>query len=123
MKLNEETDCAAYLLGRLFAVLEEIQEAASPGVNTTVKDKYFNSACATPASVFPILLKLSNAHMRTLKRDKRGWAITLEKKLEAILDKVRNSFPSALTLEEQGIFILGYYHQHQKRFETNKEDK
>lgn len=123
MKLNEETDCAAYLLGRLFAVLEEIQEAASPGVNTTVKDKYFNSACATPASVFPILLKLSNAHMRTLKRDKRGWAITLEKKLEEILDKVRNSFPSTLTLEEQGIFILGYYHQHQKRFETNKEDK
>lgn len=123
MKLNEETDCAAYLLGRLFAVLEEVQEAASPGVNTTVKDKYFNSACATPASVFPILLKLSNAHMRTLKRDKKGWAITLEKKLETILDKVRNSFPSTLNLEEQGIFILGYYHQHQKRFEIKKEDK
>ncbi|MBQ8799631.1 MAG: type I-C CRISPR-associated protein Cas8c/Csd1 [Lachnospiraceae bacterium] len=123
MKLNEETDCAAYLLGRLFAVLEEVQETASPGVNTTVKDKYFNSACATPASVFPILLKLSNAHMRTLKRDKRGLAITIEKKLEGILDKVRNSFPSTMTLEEQGIFILGYYHQHQKRFETNKEDK
>lgn len=123
MKLNEETDCMAYLLGRLFAELEDIQSAATPGINATIKDKYFNSACATPATTFPMLLKLSNAHMRTLKRDKRGLAITLEKKLERILDKARNSFPSTLTLEEQGIFILGYYHQHQKRFETNKEDK
>lgn len=123
MKLNEETDCMAYLLGRLFAVLEKIQEAASPGINTTIKDKYFNSACATPASVFPILLKLSNAHMRTVMRDKKGWAITLEKEKGVILDNVRNSLPSTLTLEEQGIFILGYYHQYQKKLGNNKEDK
>lgn len=121
MVLNEETDCVAYLMGRLFAVLEEIQEAASPELNATIKDKYFNSACATPASVFPRLLKLSNAHMRTLKRDKKGWEVKLDKKLEAILCSLQESFPSTLSLEEQGVFILGYYHQYQKRFEKKEE--
>lgn len=121
MVLNEETDCVAYLLGRLFAVLEEIQEAASPELNATIKDKYFNSACATPASVFPRLLKLSNAHMRILKRDKTRKAADLDEKLKAILCSLQESFPSTLSLEEQGVFILGYYHQYQKRFEKKEE--
>ena len=123
MVLNEETDCVAYLLGRLFAVLEEIQEAASPELNATIKDKYFNSACSTPASVFPRLLKLSNSHMRTLKRDKKGRAVNLDKKLEEILCRLKESLPNTLSLEEQGVFILGYYHQYQKRFEKKQEDK
>ena len=74
-------------------------------------------------SVFPRLLKLSNSHMRTLKRDKKGWAVNLDKKLEDILCRLKESLPNTLSLEEQGVFILGYYHQYQKRFEKKQEDK
>ncbi len=64
MALNENSTNVAYTLGRTFAVLEAIQEEANPGINATIKDRYFNSACATPASIFPVLFKLENSHIK-----------------------------------------------------------
>jgi len=109
MALNEQSDNRAYIFGRLFAVLEKAQIEANPGINTTIKDKYFTSACATPASVFPILLRLSQHHI-----SKAEYGYTSDKKIAAILEKLdieNKPFPSNLLLDEQGVFILGYYHQ------------
>ena len=108
-----------YNLGRLFAVLENIQEEANPGINTTIKDKYFNSAAATPAIIFPLLLNLSQKHLRKMKEGSR---IHFNKMVGAIMSKIGDEFPTRMTLPQQGSFQLGYYHQMQKRYEK-KEDK
>ncbi|MBU3878214.1 type I-C CRISPR-associated protein Cas8c/Csd1 [Faecalicatena sp. AGMB00832] len=122
--LNEQCKDVAYVLGREFAVLEAIQEDANPGINATIKDRYFNSACATPASVFPILQKLKNSHIRKLETGKK---IYYEKMLTELQGKIEvgngesSALPRRLSLEEQGMFILGYYHQVQKRYEKKEE--
>lgn len=118
VSLNERSENKAYILGRLFAVLEKAQQDANPGIAATIKDRYFTSACATPASVFPILLKLSNHH--TAKAD-FGY-VSENKKVELLdkLDVTQNPFPSHLNLDDQGIFILGYYHQQKSNY-TKKE--
>ena len=67
--INEESKNVPYTLGRLFAVLEHLQQEANPGINTTIKDKYFNSAAATPAQIFPLLLNLAQKHLRTLANE------------------------------------------------------
>jgi len=118
--LNEGTNDVAYVLGRIFAVLEEIQEEANPGLNSTIKDRYFNSACASPCTVFPILMKLKNSHIRKIERQKEWKKIYFEKLLTELIGKI-SVYPKRLTLEEQGRFILGYYHQVQKRYETKEE--
>ena len=82
MGLNEGCEESAYVLGRLFAVLETIQKDANSGINTTIRDRYFNSACATPASVFPTLIKLKNSHIKKLERESGGTKIYYEKKEE-----------------------------------------
>lgn len=110
--LNEDSTNAAYTLGRLFSILEEIQEVANPNINATIKDRYFNAACATPASIFPILFKLKNSHTR--KFSSKGMEINYETKLTELQGKIEG-YPKRLSLEEQGMFILGYYHQTQKR--------
>ena len=117
--LNEETNDAAYVTGRIFSVLEAIQEDANPGLNATIKDRYFNSACATPGSIFPILMKLKNSHIR--KFNSPGKKIYYEKILTELMGKI-GDFPKRLTLEEQGRFMLGYYHQVQKRYEKKEEE-
>lgn len=119
--LNQENNDTAYVLGRLFAVLESIQEEANPGINATIKDKYFNAACANPASVFPVLIKLKNSHIRKLERQKEWKKAFYEKILTELTGKIAE-FPKRLTLEEQGQFILGYYHQVQKRYEKKEEE-
>ena len=127
MGLNESRNDAPYVLGRLFSVLESIQEAANPGLNATIKNKYYDSACATPSMVFPIIVKLSDKHLAKLRRESGGLAVHYEKmrgELIAMLD----GFPTRLSLSEQGEFILGYYHQTQKKYEkrnnesSNKEE-
>ena len=120
MGLNEETNEAAYVLGRLFSVLESIQMDANPGIKATIRDRYFNSACAAPASVFPVLIKLKNSHMKKLERDKIGSKVYYEKLLTEIMGKLER-FPTRLSLEEQGKFDLGYYHQMQKKYEKKEE--
>lgn len=122
--LNEECKSPAYVAGRVFAMLEEIQEKANPGINSTIKDRYFNSACATPGVVFPILMKLKNSHIRKL--DSKGMRIYFEQKLtelEGMLEIQEDGtiWPKRLSLEEQGAFILGYYHQTQKRYEKKEK--
>lgn len=123
--LNEKCRNTAYLLGRDFAILEAIQQKANPTINATIKDRYFNSACATPASIFPVLFKLKESHIRKLEP---GMAIHFEKMLTEIQGMIEvkdgqvSPYPRRLLLEEQGMFILGYYHQTQKRYEK-KEDK
>lgn len=114
MALNEASNYTPYVLGRLFSVLEAVQSAANPGINETIKDKYFNSACATPAAVFPILLKLANSHLKKLGG---GLAVNYSKQIGELTVRLETAFPKTFSLEEQGAFILGYYHQTQKRFE------
>jgi CRISPR-associated protein Csd1 len=108
MSLNESYTHPAYVLGRLFAWLERAQrEALGKNINATIKDRYFTSACATPASVFPTIMRLS--HHWTGKAE---YGTNLEKNMQAILDLLEaKPFPSHLTLDEQGVFVLGYYHQ------------
>lgn len=96
MGLNEDRNDIAYVLGRLFSVLESIQKEANPTITTTIHDRYFNSACATPAVIFPVLLKLKNSHMKKLERDKGGAKVYYEKevgKLWANLTISRNAYP------------------------------
>lgn len=119
MALNEESNYTPYVLGRLFSILEDIQKKANPTIQTTIKDRYFNSACATPAAVFPILMKLSNSHLAKLSE---GSQVFYQKRLAAIIGLLGMTFPRTLTLEEQGAFVLGYYHQTQKRYEKNNQN-
>ena len=120
MSLDENSIDKNYVYGRIFYVLEAIQGAANPGLNATIKDKYFTSACATPTRVFPTLLKLSVHHLRKLDTGRIYW----EKQLTDLMSKLSPSIKnfSTLTQEEQGIFILGYYHQKQERYKK-KESK
>ncbi len=107
--LNEQSTQPAYVLGRLFAVLEKVQQEAIGNVNASIKDRYFTSACAAPASVFPILLRLSQHHIA-----KAEYGYASDRRIQEILgllDVEHNPIPARLTLDEQGVFILGYYHQ------------
>lgn len=101
-----------YRLGRLFATLEKIQQAANPGINATIRDRYYASASGTPAVVFGTLIKLSKHHLAKLKE---GWRIHFEKILQEIIGGMNGTvaFPPHLPLEDQGRFAVGYYHQMQ----------
>lgn len=121
MGLNKDCNDAAYVLGRLFSVLETIQKEANPTITTTIRDRYFNSACATPAVIFPVLIKLKNSHVKKLERDKGGTKVYYEKELTEIMGKL-DDFPKRLSLEQQGQFDLGYYHQQQEKYKKG-EDK
>ena len=121
MALNEQSTNPAYLLGRLFAVLEKAQQdAAAPAkLNATIKDRYFTSACASPASVFPVLLRLAQHHI-----SKAEYGYTSDRRIQDIvnmLDIDQNPIPTHLSLDEQGIFVLGYYHQRVALY-TRKEN-
>ena len=116
--LNEESTNPAYTLGRLFSVFEAVQQAANPGINTTIKDKYFNSAASTPATIFPLLNNLCQKHLRKLSAGSRIW---YEKQIIALTSILGESYPTRLTLPQQGSFNLGYYHQTQKRYEKKEE--
>lgn len=125
VELNENYTEVPYILGRTFALLEWIQEMTNPGINTTIRDRYFNSASATPAVVFPTLLKLDMSHMNKLKKDqesmKRNFARKREDELTNLLSKIEK-FPNHLDLEQQGQFILGYYHQKQARYNQGGQE-
>jgi CRISPR-associated protein Csd1 len=117
MYLNEETKNVAYNLGRVFAILEMIQKSASSGtLNSTIKDKYFATACSNPALVFPTLLKLAQNHLSKINGN--YYNIQLGKCLALIESE---SFPKSQSMEEQGSFMLGYYQQTQKLYEPSRE--
>lgn len=115
VSLDESNTNQAYRLGRLFAVLERAQERANPGINATIRDRYYSSASATPSTAFPILMRLKNHHISKLEN--RGEAVNLEKLIGSIADGISsNGFPHHLSLEDQGRFAIGYYHQRQDFF-------
>lgn len=118
VSLNPDSTNIPYTLGRLFSVLEAIQSSANPGINATIKDKYFNSASATPSRVFPTLINLAQKHLRKLDK---GLSISCSKQLTELTDKLGEVFPDRLSLPQQGAFQLGYYHQTQARY-TKKEE-
>lgn len=105
----------AYRLGRLFAVLERIQEVAQPGINATIRDRYYGAASTTPVAVFTTLLRLKNSHLKKLND---GSTIYFERLIGDILAPL-STFPRQLNLPDQGRFALGYYHQRQD-FYTRK---
>lgn len=115
VELNENTTYQPYVLGRLFSILESIQSSAS-GV-TTIKDRYFSSACTTPAVVFPRILDLADKH---LKKMDGGLRVHYERQRNELLALIRESYPVHHSLYDQGIFQLGYYHQTQKRYEKKE---
>lgn len=120
MSLNENSEDKAYVLGRMFAILEKAQLDANKGIKSTIKDRYFASACASPASVFPALLKLANHHIA-----KADYGYKNDKNLTDVMEKLNvddNPFPKRLSLIEQGIFMLGYYHQKNNLY-LKKEEK
>ena len=119
VELNEQSTYLPYRLGRLFAVLEAVQQKANPNINTTIKDRYFNSACATPALVFPTLLRLAQSHLSKIGG---GAEVYYDKMITELIGNVTQSYPLRLSLQDQGIFQIGYYHQKQKLF-TKKEEK
>ena len=120
VSLNETTN-VPYLLGRLFSVLEAVQKAANPGINTTIKDRYFNAACATPGTAFPTLLRLSQKHLRKLND---GLATHYDKQITELMAQLPESgFPARLSLPDQGKFTIGYYHQTQKRYVKKNEEE
>lgn len=117
--LNRGNQDQAYLCGRLFAVLERIQEQAAGGkLNSTIKDRYFASATSKPASVFPTLIKLEQHHLKKLPE---GSQVFYSKIISEIMDGLENEFPTLLSLTNQGKFIVGYYQQTQA-FYTKKEN-
>ena len=106
-----------YLLGRLFSTLENVQRAAlGKQINATIRDRYYGAASATPASVFPVLLRNAQHHLSRLRKDKPGFAVNLEKEVGGIIDQLDPTFPRSLRIEAQGHFAIGYYHQTQARF-------
>lgn len=117
MSLNQESENVSYLLGRLFAVLEKVQIDANG--SSTIKDRYFSSASSTPSVVFPVLLKTAQHH---ISKSKNGGY--MEKHISEIMEKmdiISNPIPSNLSLEEQGVFILGYYHQRNNLYKKKEE--
>jgi CRISPR-associated protein Csd1 len=122
MSLDLNSKNAAYLLGRLFATIERIQEAAlGRDVNSTVADKYYGSAASVPFSVFPRLLAGSQNHLTKIRRDKPGFAVNLKKDLGEIIAGLDSQFPKHMSIEEQGRFAIGYYHQKQSYFESKSK--
>ncbi len=115
--LNAENTNPGYLCGRLFAVVDKIQQQAN-NIHT-IRERYMNSAGATPAAIFPTILKLSNHHREKLSEGSR---IHYEKLIQEILDKFDDAMPTLLRLEDQSRFFLGYYQQMQD-FYTPKSNK
>lgn len=116
--LDPDNQNIAYRLGRLFAVLEKIQEEASPELNATIRDRYYGAASSTPVAVFTTLLRLKNAHLKKLAAGRVVW---FERLLGEVLGPV-SDFPKHLPLPDQGRFALGYYHQRQDLFTRKAKD-
>ncbi|WP_110647215.1 type I-C CRISPR-associated protein Cas8c/Csd1 [Salinicola peritrichatus] len=118
VSLDRHSTHPGYLLGRLFAELESAQRGAlGDQVNATIRDRYYGAASATPASIFPMLLRNAQNHLSNMrKKDKGGLAHTIEREIGAIVNGLGDTFPKHLKIEDQGRFAIGYYHQSQARF-------
>ncbi|MBA4418157.1 MAG: type I-C CRISPR-associated protein Cas8c/Csd1 [Syntrophus sp. (in: bacteria)] len=117
MALDKDSKNTAYRLGRLFATLEKAQQDAIPGANTTIKDRYYGSASATPRSVFPQLLRMAQHHIQKAEYGRRT-----DKMIEEIVSEIKE-FPAHLSLDDQGMFAIGYYHQRQAFYTKSENQK
>lgn len=117
MGLDKESTNTAYRLGRLFAALEKAQQDAVPGANTTIKDRYYGSASATPGSVFPQLIRMAQHHIQKAEYGRRT-----DKIIEEIVSEIKE-FPAHLSLDDQGMFAIGYYHQRQAFYTKTENQK
>lgn len=117
MALDPLNTNPGYRLGRLFAVLEKIQEEAQPNINTTIRDRFYGAASTSPVAVFSQLLKLKNHHLAKLENP--GRKVNLEKLIGEIMSGI-SEFPAHLTLNDQAYFSVGYYHQRQDFFTSKK---
>lgn len=112
VQLDKDNPNPAYRCGRLFAVLEQAQRLAVPGIKATIADRFFGTASSAPASVFGRLVRGAQPHLAKLERDRPGAFFALQRRLEEIQAGISSSgFPRTLALEDQGLFALGYYHQ------------
>jgi CRISPR-associated protein Csd1 len=119
MQLDTNQPSVGYQLGRLFATLEKIQEEANPGINATIRERFYGAACATPVTAFTNLLRLKNHHLAKLEN--KGRVVNFERLLGEIMSHLTD-FPAHLDLHEQGRFAIGYYHQRQSFFTSQKTD-
>jgi CRISPR-associated protein Csd1 len=124
MGLDRSHDNIGYQLGRLFAVYEMSQRAALGKVNATIRDRYFGAASATPASVFPLIVRGGQNHLSKVRKEKPGWATLIERELEEINShfepKPGGIWPRSLRLADQGEFAIGYYHQRATKLTSDK---
>jgi CRISPR-associated protein Csd1 len=119
VSLDIENPNIGYRLGRLFAVLERIQEMANPGLNATIRDRFYGAASATPLTVFSYLLKLKNHHLNHLTVGQKVW---LERQIGQIMEAI-TQFPAHFSLDDQGRFAIGYYHQRQDFYTRKSPDQ
>ncbi|WP_428031644.1 type I-C CRISPR-associated protein Cas8c/Csd1 [Ancylobacter sp.] len=120
VSLHRENSDPAYQLGRLFAAYETAQRMALGKVNATIRDRYFGAASATPASVFPILMRGVQNHLAKLRKSGKG--IWLEREIEEIINRLDDHMPRSLPLEAQGRFVIGYYHQRKGQFASREAE-
>ena len=111
VSLDLEDRNPGYRLGRLFAVMEAAQAQAISGVNASIRDRFYGSASATPAHVFPLLLRGVQDHLSKIRKSKPGLAVKYEKAMAQIVDGLDAELPAALDMKGQGLFAIGYYHQ------------
>lgn len=119
MELDTNQTSVGYQLGRLFAVLEKIQEEANPGINATIRERFYGAACATPVTVFANLMRLKNHHLAKLEN--KGRVVNFERLLGEIIANL-SDFPAHLSLHEQALFAIGYYHQRQDFFNKKSDN-
>ena len=114
MSLDEKNRDIAYLLGRLFAVLEKAQQDAIPGANATIKDRFYGAASATPASVFPRLLRLAQHHI-----EKAEYGHVSDRRIAELMDHIKD-FPDHMNMKQQGLFAIAYYQQRNNIYKSKK---
>ncbi len=118
VSLDKDNPNIGYRLGRLFATLEKIQREANPGINATIRDRFYSAASCTPLSVFGNLMRLKNHHLAKLEN--AGRRVTFERLIGEIVSGFQ-AFPAHLSLDDQGRFAIGYYHQQQDFFSKKVE--
>lgn len=117
--LNRENDNQGYLLGRLFALLEKVQQDAIGGANATIRDRFMGAAATTPARVYPQLLKLAQHHI-----SKSEYGVLIDRQVREVIGRLGDEgFPKTLGLDDQGMFYIGYYQQKQALYQQRTSDK
>ena len=121
-QLDTENTNVAYMAGRIFATLERIQTAAlGKELNAPLRDRFYSAASTCPAPTFGRLMKLSQAHMGKLRNENKGLHVFFDKQMGELFARI-TTFPPTFSLEEQGQFAIGYYHQRQASFSDNSKN-